>query len=244
MTQMVATALRPRQRTCAEVLQTSHRRESMSTMPGVTKGVTRMFNLTFDPVVVCDILNDQEMSDLKNHLKDLQTITRDSDYQRVLGASDYIDNLAIEKFSPIAKELFKDDSLKMTYSIYCKYDNPRSHLRRHRDDNACTYTLDYCVSAKTTWPMWVENKEYLVAQNAALVFLGEDQTHWREDFPDPRNNVVELLFFHFAPKDHWYFTKGPKYAKTVANKIEKLALANGVSPEEIYKIPNYRDYIY
>lgn len=204
-----------------------------------------MFNLSFDPVIVRDVLDDRERKDLHDSLRQMNDLTiTDSNYNRRLGISEFINELAVNKIAPMAKDLFRDRSLKMTYSLYCKYDSPQSRLPKHRDDNACTYTIDYCVSARTSWPLWVEDKEYVLGPNEALVFLGEDQTHWREEFPDAGRNVVEMLFFHFAPQDHWYFTKGPRYIDVLTHRIEQVARAHGVDPVDIHKVPNYRSLIY
>lgn len=204
-----------------------------------------MFNLVFDPIVIGDILNDQEMSELKSHLEELNKHSfRDNGFKRNLANSNYLDELCQNKFVPLARQVFRTDNLEMTYSLYSKYDSPESNLIKHRDDNACTYTLDFCVSAKTPWPIWVEDKEYPVKENEALAFLGEDQTHWREAFPDPENNIVEMIFFHFAPKEHWWFTKGRDYVKVISQKRQNLASQLGISPQEVHKVPNYRDYIY
>jgi hypothetical protein len=29
--------------------------------------------------------------------------------------------------------------------------------------------------------------------------------HWREDFPNPENQKVAMIFFHFVEPDHWWF---------------------------------------
>ncbi len=53
--------------------------------------------------------------------------------------------------------------------------------------------------------MWVEGEEYFLEENQGLAFYGEDQEHWRENFPNPVNNQVGQLFVHFVEPDHWFF---------------------------------------
>lgn len=204
-----------------------------------------MFNLSFDPTILRNLLDERTRAELAEHLPQagMPTIA-DNEYNRRLGMSKYIDHLAVDVIAPMAKDLFKDATLKMTYSLYCRYDTPQSHLPKHRDDNACTYTIDYCVSARTPWPIWIEDREYPLAPNEAVAFLGEDQTHWREPFPDPEHNVVEMIFFHFAPQNHWYFTHGPNHVRVIAARMEALARAHGMDPVDVYKIPDYRSHVF
>lgn len=112
---------------------------------------------------------------------------------------------------PAAREIFSDPTLKSSYAVYLDYDRPTSSLPPHRDNNACTYTIDYCLSARTPWGVVVEGEEYVFGEGEALAFMGGYDSHWRNDMPDPDNNRVEVIMFHFCPEDHWYFTEGPEY---------------------------------
>jgi hypothetical protein len=52
-----------------------------------------------------------------------------------------------------------------------------------------------------------------------LAYYGNDQLHWREEFPNPETNHVAMIFFHFAEPDHWWFTKGVEYLQVVRGQI-------------------------
>jgi hypothetical protein len=67
----------------------------------------------------------------------------------------------------------------------------------------------------TNWGLVVENEEYFVEPNEGLIFYGNDQEHWRGEFPDPHRNSVAVIFFHYAEPDHWYFTKGRDYINVI-----------------------------
>jgi hypothetical protein len=108
---------------------------------------------------------------------------------------------------PLAREIFKSDTLMPTYACYSKYIGERANLVRHKDSNACTYTIDLCISSITDWPIYVDDVSYILQPNEALCFYGEDQLHWREKFPDAGSNVVEMVFLHYAEPDHWFFTQ-------------------------------------
>lgn len=112
--------------------------------------------------------------------------------------------LYLERLLPIARETFKDQSILPSYACWSIYYEPTSSLSRHKDGNACTFTLDYCVRQYEPWDLYVEGNAYTLQEDQALAFMGEDQEHWRPGFKP--GNVVEMIFFHFVRPDHWYFT--------------------------------------
>lgn len=113
------------------------------------------------------------------------------------------------RLTGLVREKWGNQEILPTYSVFChyeKYMDLTPNLPHHKDDNACTYTVDITFYANTPWPLWVENKEYVIGENCGLVYLGEEQEHWREDFPDRDNNCVGVGLFHYANPDHWWFT--------------------------------------
>lgn len=126
-----------------------------------------------------------------------------------------------EKVTITAKEVFGSQTLSPTYTLFSHYEgqNPEPSLFKHKDDNACTYTLDMCVYQKYPWDLWVDDQPYTLYPNQALAYYGNDQFHWRDKFPDPENNYVGMIFFHFAEPDHWWFSKGPGYIEVIRGKI-------------------------
>jgi hypothetical protein len=121
----------------------------------------------------------------------------------------------LEHCLPKAREIFGSETLLPTYSCYVRYKGARANLVHHRDSNACTYTLDLCLTANAEWPLVVEDKDYLLKPNEALCFYGEDQLHWRTPFPDKENTVIDMVFLHYVEPDHWYHTKGKDYYATI-----------------------------
>lgn len=126
-----------------------------------------------------------------------------------------------EKLTEVARKIFQSKTLLPTYSVYSMYHGSRANLPCHIDDNACTYTIDLCVSYKTQWPIYINGIEFKPEPNQAVCYYGEDQYHWRDKFPDPANNEVEMIFFHFSEPDHWYFTKGPEYKEVILDNRRK-----------------------
>jgi len=98
---------------------------------------------------------------------------------------------------------------KQSYIKSAKYSgflNPPPNLPAHLDDNACSYTIDLQLSSNIDWPLYVNGEKFNLEDNWAVVYDGENDLHWREDFPS-RNpmSFVHMIFFHFAEPEHWFF---------------------------------------
>jgi hypothetical protein len=128
----------------------------------------------------------------------------------------------------LAREVFQSPTLLPTYACFAHYEGPNANLFKHKDTNACTYTVDFCLSQITPWDLWVEGKPYTLHPNQALAYYGNDQQHWREEFTNKQNNRVQMIFFHFAEPHHWFFTEGPQtispqeFKKLILERREKL----------------------
>jgi hypothetical protein len=133
------------------------------------------------------------------------------------GAANDLVNRMLNNSLEVAREVFGSKTLLPTYGLFSRYKGYRSNLVRHYDTNACTYTLDVCISSKVDWPIFVENVPYSLAPNDALCFYGEDQLHWREEFPEKDNNIVEMAFLHYAEPNHWFFTKPKEFYNEALN---------------------------
>lgn len=167
----------------------------------------------FQPKILDNIFTKEDHQALKNLVdsvatdRDWKDKTRDRSVKRFVELDTYFS----KKLEAVAKKVFSDNTLKSTYSVYLDYNKPTSKLPAHKDNNACTYTIDYCLSAITPWGVVVEGEEFIFNEGQALFFMGGYDSHWREDMPNPENNRVQVVMFHFCPEDHWYFTEGPDY---------------------------------
>ena len=167
----------------------------------------------FQPQVLNNLFSEKDHLLLKELVNTASTekdwVDRKKD--RKVKRFEELDSYFSKKIEQAAKEVFSDPSLKSSYAVYLDYDRPTSKLPKHKDNNACTYTIDYCISAKTPWGVVVEGEEFIFGEGQGLAFMGGYDAHWREDMPDPTNNRVQVVMFHFCPEDHWYFTEGPSY---------------------------------
>lgn len=108
-----------------------------------------------------------------------------------------------DHLTPFVRETFQDETIMPSYLLWARYAGFTANLHPHKDDNACTFTVDYCVRQREPWGLFIEGTEYVLQENQSLVFMGETQEHWRGPFAP--GNMVEMIFFHYVSSDHWYF---------------------------------------
>ena len=130
-------------------------------------------------------------------------ITDDPGYGRVISNDGRLYSYS-EYLLPLVRQIFQDNTILPSYNCWARYTQPTSQLPKHKDKNACTFTVDYCVQQHESWPIFVEGQSYVLQENQSLVFMGEDMEHWRPPFAP--GNSVEMIFFHFVRPNHWYFT--------------------------------------
>jgi len=176
-----------------------------------------------DTLIVNNILSEEDYQRLLLSVANPKSFEFSGGFSRYCVADNSLPLLKelADKLIPVAREAFNSEGLLPTYALFAHYEgqDPAPSLYKHKDDNACTYTLDMCVYQNEPWDLYVDDKPYTLYPNQALAYYGNDQWHWREEFPNPETNVVAMIFFHFAEPDHWYFTKGPDYLRVVRGEI-------------------------
>ena len=176
----------------------------------------------FQPVLLdSEVFTDRDKADIASLVADKSLKNKnyiDERHSREIGRWKALREYA-EKLVPVARQVFNDPTLLPTYNVYLKY-GADSHLSMHKDQNACVYTIDYCVSENVDWPLIVEGQPFSIPAGRALAFMGGHDLHGREPIPAGDGAVVENIMFHFCPADHWYFTEGPDYIKVLAERGE------------------------
>jgi hypothetical protein len=182
-----------------------------------------------DPKILKNVFSDENFKILKEYLFNKEK----NNYDEVFGRHTFTDPLLDEyakKLIPLAKKVFNSKDLNPSYSLFAHYEGKDASLFKHKDNNACTYTIDLCVYQNEPWELWVENKPYLLNENQALAYYGEDQEHWRDPIPNPSTQKVAMIFFHFVDPEHWWFAKGKDYVDVIRMKIseEEWNIKNGI----------------
>jgi len=179
-----------------------------------------------EPVIVDNLFEPHYYEYISEALKSV--IVQENSYDEGFGRyclSDTRNPLLREAFTRSvwkARRVFNSHSLLPSYAFFAQYQkngNAIPNLFHHKDDNACTYTLDMCLYQNRPWDLFVEGKSYTLMPNQALAYYGNEQEHWREAIPDPENQIVGMVFFHFVEPDHWFYTKGPDYIDVIRGQV-------------------------
>ena len=179
-----------------------------------------MYKIT-EAFKIIDVLEPKDLLRLQEYAKDLWL--NSPNYDKSFGRHQYANTLELKYFHNLlldkAKESFKSETLIPSWCFLAIYEGKDAKLWKHKDDNACTYNIDLCVFQKKSWDIWVEGKPITLLENEAACMYGNDQEHWREEFPNPETNVVCNAFFFYCEPDHWYFTYGPGHIKTIRGEL-------------------------
>lgn len=104
--------------------------------------------------------------------------------------------VAIHKqLGEIASEIF-GEKVKPSY-VYLSLYNDKGVCPFHTDRPQCKYTIDYCIDQDKEWPIWVDDKSYILQPNDALCYSGTDSPHFRQGIT---GTYAWLAFFHFVPE--------------------------------------------
>jgi hypothetical protein len=172
------------------------------------------------PKIIKNIFNEKDFNDLKTHLYNKPKLQSDFDpsFERYC-FNDKLINEYLQKLVPVAREIFNSNTLVGSYGLFAHYEGNNPNLFTHKDNNACTYTLDMCVYQTEPWDLNVDGEPYTLQENEALAYYGNDQMHGRGAFPKPNSQHVAMIFFHFVEPDHWWNTKGQDYVRVIRGEI-------------------------
>jgi len=101
------------------------------------------------------------------------------------------------------------EDLVFTYAKWVRYSTRYGspHVPPHVDSNPCAYTFDIQLRSTIGWPLVVSGTEFSMTDGDAVLYMGEDQLHWRPKYPtkDPIK-FVEVAFYHYVKPNHWSIT--------------------------------------
>ncbi len=176
------------------------------------------------PKIVSNLFNEEDFIKIKNYFKFneyLKNIGHDEFGRKLIGG--HTESILVDysnKILPMVRKEFGNDLIKPTYSLFAEYSDKVISLYKHKDANACTYTVDLVLYQTNPWGIWVEDEEYILEENEALLFFGEDQLHWRETIEDNKD-IIGVVFFHYANPDHWFFTHGPEHVEKIREAMRR-----------------------
>jgi len=115
-----------------------------------------------EPLLINSLLNAEDYTRLLESLDNPKSFGFDPGFSRYCigdGGLPILAELA-NKLTETAREVFNSEALMPTYTLFAHYEgnSPSPSLYKHKDDNACTYTIDMCVYQKEPWDLFVEDK--------------------------------------------------------------------------------------
>lgn len=106
---------------------------------------------------------------------------------------------AIEFFSSYGHNATPDDIV----CIFMRYSNEfgTPELEPHIDLHDSGLSIDYQLRSNIDWSVIVENQEYKIEDNDALVFDSTKVVHWRNPKIFKDGEFVDMILFHFFSKN-------------------------------------------
>ena len=110
----------------------------------------------------------------------------------------------LERIWPTIESIVQEELLP-TYAFSRLYQNGDT-LAPHRDRPACevSVTVQLGRSHHYSWPIYVGNERYDLAEGDAVLYYGCEAEHWRNPCEGPDNYYAGQVFFHFVRKNGPY----------------------------------------
>lgn len=161
----------------------------------------------FEPVTLGGIFDQEDLMFLRMVLSGdgFYKNFYDENCKRSVAQHRILDGYFGKKLEPLARKIFRDETLRMSFVVYSKYDQPESFLPDHKDRHACTYNMSYCLKQDKPWYFRIDGRPYFIEENELVAYSGVESVHGRGPMGESGNSEVEMLFFHFVPEGHWYF---------------------------------------
>lgn len=105
----------------------------------------------------------------------------------------------VNKVSDIAKNL-SDQKLSMSHAIGVEYNAAYGspNLPVHYDHDTNDLIINFQLSSNTKWDIGIDLKVYELEDNSALVFNGNEYTHWRPRKIFNQGEFIKMIFFRFC----------------------------------------------
>ena len=159
------------------------------------------------PTIINNIFNDEELAELRQLLDNSDNYNSkfyDDNTKRWMISSHEVTKIFGGKLEDHVQEVFGDPSIEIAFAFYCIYDTPDSYLPEHRDRHACDYNVSYTVSQENPWAFNINGEDIYGDENSGIFYSGTKDYHSRDKLGPTGNDRVEMIFFHFIPREHWY----------------------------------------
>ena len=121
-------------------------------------------------------------------------------------ADPLMESLMMHKLPLMEKETGLE--LLPTYAFWRMY-TLNANLDKHIDRESCEISVTIMIGSDgTKWPIFIEGKEFELKTGDAVIYLGCELEHWREEF---KGDWHAQTFLHYVDKNglnkEWYLDK-------------------------------------
>jgi len=149
------------------------------------------------PIIIPEVFPEEIFLNLKEYA--ISKVKTADDYDVDWDRYIYLDDLISKHGNillPLARKYFGPE-VEYVWNSNVHYEGAKTRLPKHKDIKRCVYTINLCLYQNTEWPLWIEGVPYTLKENQAVLYKGNENEHWREDFPDPENNIVGMSMWWF-----------------------------------------------
>jgi hypothetical protein len=167
--------------------------------------------------VIENFLNQDEIDLLTNYCRIRHRLNFDSfDFnQNNNGDTFYYADPLMESLMLNKRELMQKETgliLAPTYAFWRMY-TMFADLKKHKDRPSCEISVTVMINSDgTKWPIFMDEKEIELKPGNAVVYLGCELDHWREEF---KGDWHAQTFLHYVdangPYVEWAKDKRPIY---------------------------------
>lgn len=113
------------------------------------------------------------------------------------GLKDLPQNI-LDKVNNIAKNV-SSKKLSMAHAMAVEYGSSYgvSNLPVHYDHDTNDLIINFQLSSNTKWDIGIDLKTYELEDNSAVVFNGNEYTHWRPHKLFKNGEFIKMIFFRF-----------------------------------------------
>lgn len=160
--------------------------------------------MSIDIIKLENVLTSEEFKDAKEKINSLWkkrhiVMDEDSDmfFRWQAHNVPFLINLH-KKLLPLVCEKF-NKKLKRSYVFLSMYKIGEGFCPVHKDRPQCRYTLDLCLDQKEPWPIYIDDQEFMLNENEAMLYSGTEHFHYRNKIQ--KDNYCSLAFFHFVDEE-------------------------------------------
>jgi len=169
--------------------------------------------------IVNNFITKEEATLLTNHCRIKHRLNNNSfDYEQNDNGDTYFYGDPIMEALMVTKlvKMQEETGLKLlpTYTLWRMYTN-NADLKKHKDRSSCEISVTVMLGSDgTSWPIYIDGQKIDMEPGDAVIYLGCELEHWREEF---KGDWQAQCFLHYVdgygPNAEWFKDKRMSYGE-------------------------------